>query len=79
MKIKKIEKINDMGVFSSFIWDENVFGTNREPVEFNRINVIYGRNYSGKNTLSRLFRFALLNFPVDKKSQFQVKELGLFY
>ena len=57
MKIKKIEKINDMGVFSSFIWDENVFGTNREPVEFNRINVIYGRNYSGKTTLSRLFRF----------------------
>ena len=44
--IKKISHIN-LAVFRNFVWKEEFF---------NKINIIYGRNYSGKTTLSRIFR-----------------------
>lgn len=44
----KIE-IKKFGLFKDFRWP------NSGLTEFERVNVIYGRNYSGKTTLSRIF------------------------
>jgi len=46
VKIKKIEKF---GIFEDFSWNSNIN-------EFKKYNLIYGWNYSGKTTLSRIFR-----------------------
>ncbi|ART74883.1 hypothetical protein B4U37_01945 [Sutcliffiella horikoshii] len=51
--IKKIN-IYDYGVYRDFIWD-NAIG-NTDDTTFGHRNIIYGRNYSGKTTFSRLFR-----------------------
>jgi len=50
MEIKKIESVTNFGQFQDFKWDEN------NLKEFEKINFFYGWNYSGKTTLSRLFR-----------------------
>jgi wobble nucleotide-excising tRNase len=47
--IKKIKYIKDFGVFKDFIWNANLG-------EFKNFNLIYAWNYSGKTTLSRVFR-----------------------
>lgn len=44
-----------MAVFQDFFWDTTV-KENNSVVEFKKINILYGRNYSGKTTLSRLLR-----------------------
>lgn len=49
--INKITDIN-FGIFKNFNWDSN-FNHN---IKFEKINIIYGRNYSGKTTLSRILR-----------------------
>jgi len=49
MKIKKINNINGLGQFNNFEWPTDL-------PEFNKYNFFYGWNYSGKTTLSRLFR-----------------------
>lgn len=54
--IKKISTINNLAVFNNFEWDKAVLDKNGVPVPFVQINVLYGRNYSGKTTLSRIFR-----------------------
>ncbi len=48
MKILKFDKIN-FGSYENFTWDD-------ELEEFKTINIFYGRNYSGKTTLSRIAR-----------------------
>ncbi|MCG7878995.1 MAG: AAA family ATPase [Candidatus Thiodiazotropha taylori] len=48
MRIKKIQKITGLGIFRDFSWDENL-------PEFEDFNLVYGWNYSGKTTLSRIF------------------------
>ena len=40
--------IDKFGLFCNFNWQRNMR-------EFRRVNIIYGRNYSGKTTLSRIF------------------------
>lgn len=50
--IKKIDFIRSMAVFQDYKWD-SVFVNN---ATFKKINILYGRNYSGKTTLSRIFR-----------------------
>lgn len=47
--IRKIQRIKSFGVFADFRWPAEL------PI-FNRYNLIYGWNYSGKTTLSRIFR-----------------------
>lgn len=47
--IKKINKIKDFGIFQNFNWGFSI-------PEFEKYNAIYGWNYSGKTTLSRIFR-----------------------
>jgi len=48
--IKRINKIKNLGVFQDFKWD-----TSTIP-DFSKHNLFYGWNYSGKTTISRLFR-----------------------
>ena len=47
--IKKITRIKDFGVFRNFSWQATI-------PEFKTYNLIYGWNYSGKTTFSRVFR-----------------------
>ncbi len=48
MFIRKIRKISGIGIYQDYEWDENLAG-------FSDFNLIYGWNYSGKTTLSRIF------------------------
>lgn len=54
--IKKFTKIKNAGVFNDFDWPKNEKGTYNHPFEFKDVNIIYGQNYSGKTTLSRIPR-----------------------
>ena len=45
--IKRINKIKNLGVFSNY-------PRNSELKDFDEKNIIYGWNYSGKTTISRL-------------------------
>lgn len=47
--IKRIASVKKFGVYTDFKWDANT-------PDFNDKNIIYGWNYSGKTTLSRLFK-----------------------
>jgi len=59
--IKKIKEIIDFGIYKNFKWDEV-----KDLKEFNKKNIIYGWNYSGKTTLSRIFS-ALRDKRIDEK------------
>lgn len=54
--IKKILKIKKLAVFNDFDWDKSVLSEDNKALNFKKINIIYGRNYSGKTTLSRILR-----------------------
>ncbi|WP_339703865.1 AAA family ATPase [Algoriphagus aquimarinus] len=54
--ITKVNKIKDFGIFKDFTWSVSI-----NP--FKKRNLIYGWNYSGKTTLSKLFS------NLDKKSK----------
>lgn len=47
--VRKISSANNFGSYKSFYWDEESIG------DFRRYNLLYGWNYSGKTTLSRMF------------------------
>jgi wobble nucleotide-excising tRNase len=47
--IKKINKLRNFGIFHDFAWQPDL-------ADFKKFNLIYGWNYSGKTTLSRVFR-----------------------
>ncbi|WP_176466606.1 AAA family ATPase [Terribacillus saccharophilus] len=48
--IEKLD-IRKYGSYTDFLWNKNIADTN-----FANLNIIYGRNYSGKTTLSRIFQ-----------------------
>lgn len=48
--------INNFGCFTDFTWSRSVKDQNGNVTNFKRLNIIYGRNYSGKTTLSRIFQ-----------------------
>lgn len=54
--LKKIQRIERLGVFDDFCWDSEVKSKGGAVQSFVDINIIYGRNYSGKTTLSRIVR-----------------------
>ena len=54
--LKKIQYIKKLGVFNDFNWDTAVKNKGGAVQNFVDINIIYGRNYSGKTTLSRIAR-----------------------
>jgi wobble nucleotide-excising tRNase len=53
--IKKIN-IQHFGIFQDFKWDDHVKDQIGQALTLKDINIIYGRNYSGKTTLSRIFQ-----------------------
>lgn len=48
--ISKIDSLKKFGIYKNFNW-----GSSNEIVDFKKKNIIYGWNYSGKTTLSRVF------------------------
>ena len=54
--IMKIKRIDNFAVFNGFQWDNSVIDANGKPLNFEKINILYGRNYSGKTTLSKAIR-----------------------
>ena len=54
--IKKIGTIKHFAVFENYDWGLSSTDKNGRPLKFEKINILYGRNYSGKTTLSRIFR-----------------------
>lgn len=54
--INKISKIRNIAVFDDFDWAKSVRDKGNNVAEFKALNIIYGRNYSGKTTLSRIIR-----------------------
>lgn len=51
---KKID-INRFGLFTDYEWSRNI-GNDTNIGVFKKLNIIYGRNYSGKTTISRIFK-----------------------
>ncbi|MHA7831837.1 MAG: AAA family ATPase [Flagellimonas sp.] len=64
--ITKFKSIKNLAVFQNFEWDKTVKEKNGSVKEFKDINIFYGRNYSGKTTLSRILRALELNKISDK-------------
>lgn len=55
MSISKVD-IDNFGNFKNFVWKNTIKDNGGNTLYFKRLNIIYGRNYSGKTTLSRIFR-----------------------
>lgn len=55
-----------MAVFQNFQWNLSVRDKGNNVAEFKKINILYGRNYSGKTTLSRIFRALETGFISEK-------------
>lgn len=53
--IEKFSEIKNLAVFADFNWDNEVLENGRSK-KLEKINILYGRNYSGKTTLSRILR-----------------------
>lgn len=54
--ITKFKSIKNLAVFQNFNWDINLRDSGNNVIPFKIINILYGRNYSGKTTLSRIIR-----------------------
>ena len=67
-EINKIETIKGMAVFNDFRWASSVRDSGNNIAEFKKINIFYGRNYSGETTLSRIFRALETGSISDKYS-----------
>ena len=76
--ITKIKTITNFAVFDNFVWDRCVKDNNGIPSSFSKINIFYGRNYSGKTTLSRILRAMETNQLPDKydNPMFEVVKIG---
>lgn len=48
--------ITSFGSFQGLDWKKTVKDSGKTVQNFKRLNILYGRNYSGKTTLSRIFR-----------------------
>lgn len=54
--ILKFKTLSKVGVFKNFNWDDNLTTSKEEAILFSKLNIIYGQNYAGKTTLSRIIR-----------------------
>ena len=72
--ITKLKSINNLAVFQNFTWDTSIRDDGNNVVLFKPINIFYGRNYSGKTTLSRIIRALQIGSISDKyeNPQFEV-------
>lgn len=58
--------IASFGSFSGLDWKKTVRDNGKNVKTFQRLNILYGRNYSGKTTLSRVFRaLETRKFPLN--------------
>lgn len=48
--------IGSFGSFTDLTWRKSLKDAGNNVQNFKRLNILYGRNYSGKTTLSRIFR-----------------------
>ena len=64
--IKKFLKLKNLGVFKDFEWDTFVKDDKGQTSNLGGINILYGRNYSGKTTLSRVFRYLESGVGLEK-------------
>lgn len=55
-KIKKISHIKNMATFKDFKWDTTLRDNGNNIITFAETNIFYGRNGSGKTTISRILR-----------------------
>lgn len=58
--------IPNFGSFHGFTWNASVHDGDGHTVNFKKLNVLYGRNYSGKTTLSRVLRSLQTGVMPDK-------------
>lgn len=68
-QIKRINRLKEFGIFQDYRKQSNLN-------DFNDKNIIYGWNYSGKTTISRLISFLDKNNPIEsgfEKSEFEVE------
>ncbi len=66
--ITKIDSIKSMAVYDDFQWSSSLRDAGNSIAEFKNLNILYGRNYSGKTTLSRIFRALETGTISDKYS-----------
>ena len=58
--------IASFGSFQGLEWKKTVRDSGKNVKPFQRLNILYGRNYSGKTTLSRIFRaLEMRKLPVN--------------
>lgn len=69
--IKKINLIKNLAVFKDFDWDNVIKDKDGRIKEFTKNNIFYGRNYSGKTTLSRIARALETGKLSDKYSEYE--------
>lgn len=58
-KITKIANIDNFGIFQNFNWNTHLSSNpaqQNQTYDFKDINIFYGRNYSGKTSLSKIIR-----------------------
>jgi len=76
--IKRLNSIKNLAIFQNFEWDQSVKDAMGAVKNFSEINILYGRNYSGKTTLSRIVRAmetgALSNKYIDPQFQVQLTD-----
>lgn len=66
MTVVRISRLRDCGIFRDFTWPADL-------ADFGRYNLIYGWNWTGKTTLSRLFRdLELRRSPTMGQAVFQI-------
>jgi wobble nucleotide-excising tRNase len=77
--ITKFKSINNLAVFQNFNWDTTIRDDGNNVVLLKSINIFYGRNYSGKTTLSRIIRALETGSISDKyeNPQFEVSINGI--
>lgn len=68
IRIKRLKYLRQFGIFQDFSW-------NNQTKDFQSRNIIYGWNYSGKTTLSRLFE--LLSSNSDQKTEFPIFRIDI--
>lgn len=69
--IRKIKSIKGLAVFKNFDWDSSVKDKDGDTKGLTKNNIFYGRNYSGKTTLSRIARALETGAISDKYSGYE--------
>lgn len=77
--IRKIKSICKIAVYESFDWDNSIHNKSGKIEEFKKVNILFGRNYSGKTTLSRIIRALEIGsisekYDTDKKFEILIDD-----